>query len=300
MRTLKKLVLIAMLVVLSGYGVLALLRGPARGFAAAILGKSASEEEMSGPSFTDDTDRDGLSDAKEAIYGTSADKPDTDGDGFTDGEEIGKGFDPTIAGEAKITDNTVLMANLTVRYFEWARTVARADDPQLNDEAVRQFLATEDLLDAKVAAIDDGEIVKTDASGADAIRAYFNVLAQIALPEETASFLDVADEVVRTKQSEVLDTVISGLNETYNKLRAVPAPPETVELHREQLGLIKTLKNLFTDLYGIERDPVMLVRDIAWGDNLLTRAVDLEMKRLELAASVGLTQPAPAEEPTTP
>ncbi len=45
-----------------------------------------------------DADRDGLSDADEAIYGTDPDDPDTDGDGLTDGAEVHThGTDPTDA-----------------------------------------------------------------------------------------------------------------------------------------------------------------------------------------------------------
>jgi len=42
----------------------------------------------------EDTDKDGLSDAKEAELGTDPEKPDTDGDGFSDGEEVETETDP--------------------------------------------------------------------------------------------------------------------------------------------------------------------------------------------------------------
>ena len=42
----------------------------------------------------EDTDEDGLTDAKEAEIGTNPENPDTDGDGFPDGEEVEAGTDP--------------------------------------------------------------------------------------------------------------------------------------------------------------------------------------------------------------
>lgn len=49
--------------------------------------------------FSKDTDKDGLPDQLEAIYGTNPNKADTDGDGFKDGEEIEKGFNPNGPGK---------------------------------------------------------------------------------------------------------------------------------------------------------------------------------------------------------
>src|SRR3989344_488121 len=45
-----------------------------------------------------DSDKDGLSDREESIWGTNTQNPDTDGDGFKDGEEAISGHNPTLAG----------------------------------------------------------------------------------------------------------------------------------------------------------------------------------------------------------
>lgn len=44
-----------------------------------------------------DTDKDGLTDAEEAQYGTNKYNPDTDGDGYLDGEEVRNGYNPLAA-----------------------------------------------------------------------------------------------------------------------------------------------------------------------------------------------------------
>lgn len=49
--------------------------------------------------FSKDTDKDGLPDQLETIYGTNPNKADTDGDGFIDSEEIEKGYNPNGPGK---------------------------------------------------------------------------------------------------------------------------------------------------------------------------------------------------------
>lgn len=46
-------------------------------------------------SSTKDSDKDGLTDNEEAIWGASQSKPDTDGDGYLDGNELLAGYSPT-------------------------------------------------------------------------------------------------------------------------------------------------------------------------------------------------------------
>jgi len=53
-------------------------------------------------SFATDTDKDGLSDQLETVYGTNPNKADTDGDGFSDGDEIKNGYNPNGPGKLEI------------------------------------------------------------------------------------------------------------------------------------------------------------------------------------------------------
>jgi hypothetical protein len=49
-----------------------------------------------------DSDSDKLTDAEEDLYQTEKRKPDTDGDGFLDGDEVINGYNPKVAGGAKL------------------------------------------------------------------------------------------------------------------------------------------------------------------------------------------------------
>jgi len=49
-----------------------------------------------------DRDGDGLGDEQEGVYGADANNPDTDGDGYKDGEEVKNGYDPIVAGSARL------------------------------------------------------------------------------------------------------------------------------------------------------------------------------------------------------
>lgn len=285
----KRFIIIIVVGAVAIYVVISILRGPGREFVEALLSDEPQitiDNIDNRPSYVLDSDKDGLSDAKERIYGTNPNVFDTDGDGFSDGEEAGNGFDPTIKGESKIEDNEALMANLTIRYFLWAQSITGITDPQLSDVAVQQFLELEGLLDPTIPSIAGTDVLVGESDSDAAILAYTQDLADIPLPEATASFIDLADEVIREQQSDILDEVIIGLDGTYAAMRKVTVPPKLALLHTEQLAFLKALRNLFVDLYSIENDPVLLVRDINWGNVLLIQALDVEKRRFEITGPV--------------
>lgn len=285
----KRFIIIIVVGAVGVYVLIGVARGPGREFVETLLSDEPQidiENIDTRPSFVIDSDKDGLSDAKEGIYGTNANVFDTDGDGFSDGEEAGNGFDPTIKGESRIEDNEVLMANLTIRYFLWAQSVTDITDPQLSDVAIQQFLELEGLLEPTIPSIAGTDLSVGESDSDEAIIAYTQALSEVALPEATASFIDLADEVIREQQSAILDEVIVGLDETYAAMRQITVPPKLAVLHAEQLAFLKALRNLFVDLYSIENDPVLLLRDINWGNALLIQALDVEKRRFEITGPV--------------
>lgn len=64
-----------------------------------------------------DSDKDGLTDAEEALYGTNPNKPDTDADGFIDGQELKGGWDPLTPG-ARL-DKSNIVKNYTSASYKY-------------------------------------------------------------------------------------------------------------------------------------------------------------------------------------
>src|SRR3989344_3349807 len=195
----RTLIIIIGVIVIGGLalvGAFSLFRGPTLGVIVNVLrflGTPIAQEQSKeappqDPSFLEDRDRDGLSDAKEEIYGTNSDLPDTDCDGFTDGDEVRKGFDPTVAGQGKIADNPALMANLTIAYFEWARETSNIEDPQLSEQAIQTFLVSRKQDRLVLPTVEDSEIVRIDATGPEVTKEYLDAFAQVKLPPITASY----------------------------------------------------------------------------------------------------------------
>jgi hypothetical protein len=67
-----------------------------------LQGVGADTAVSADSSSTVDTDADGLTDEQEKVYGSDVNNPDTDGDGYKDGAEVKAGYDPIMAGSARL------------------------------------------------------------------------------------------------------------------------------------------------------------------------------------------------------
>ena len=62
------------------------------------ISKNDTEELKENDPATKDSDKDGLYDWEENLWGTDANDPDTDGDGISDGEEVAQNRNPLVSG----------------------------------------------------------------------------------------------------------------------------------------------------------------------------------------------------------
>jgi len=266
-----------------------------RSLKASVLSGNNTADQSLVASFVHDADTDGLSNAKEIIFGTDGLNADTDLDGYKDGDEVENGYDPTLTGSARIEDNIALMSNLTVTYFMWEAKKTGDKDPRLNEDEIDAFLTERDLATFKAPAISDQEIISSPNNGTEAVKNYLNEFSQIQLPAETASYLDVAQSVIQEQKKDVVEGIIAGITQTEQHVRNLPTPQEAKGLQKGYLALFKGLRELFADLYDIERDPVKLMRDVRWGGDLIQEGARLERLRLDLVAQYA---PASAPAPT--
>ena len=304
-KKLVRVIVVVMIVGLAGYGVVTLAKEqlrPVVNFAIQLLGgtKQTGENSDSGPSFTKDQDQDGLSDAKEEIYTTDPSDKDSDGDGVSDGDEVFAGQDPTVKGQSKISENQTLWQNLTVQYFEWARESAGAKDPQLSESAINTFFITRKYELLLMPTIDDAELIIIPDEGAEANSKYLDGLASITLPPVTGNYLEVANDALRSRNDPIVDAIVQGLDDTISQIKRIPTPKEAITVQKGQLALLKVLKGLFLDLKSSHKDPVMLARDIGWGNQLIIEGGKVEKARQTLAAKGTIIRPAPTLPPTVP
>ncbi len=270
-----------------------------RSLRASIFSSTQNEApESFSASFLHDEDGDGLSDAKELIYGTKNGLADSDNDGYKDGAEVENGYDPTIGGSAKINENTKFSSNLTIEYFTWATNKTGDKDPRLDEKQIEKFLEEKKLNVFVLPEIPDREIKISALSGEAAGKNYLTEFSNIELPAETASYLDIAEAVIQQQRKDVVEDIVAGISETEQHIRNLQTPQEAIELQKGYLGLFKGLRELFADLYEIDRDPVKLMRDVRWGGDLIDAGTQLERIRLALAVKYNPSPPPPAE-PTT-
>jgi flagellar basal body-associated protein FliL len=84
-----------------------------------------------------DSDKDGLTDVEEDLYGTQVNKPDTDEDGFTDGSELINLYNPLAAGGSLLVTsglvNTYTNPSFNYQIYYPAKWLARPTDQSLQE-----------------------------------------------------------------------------------------------------------------------------------------------------------------------
>ena len=133
MDKLKKIIIVFILIIIgffAVYGAVNILSGFNSKSGLTIFSKTKNNDSNLSYSFTDDDDNDGLSNAKEIIYGSDSGNPDTDKDSYSDGEEVQNGYDPTIAGSGRLTDRKTQTP--TKQNFIWRQDKKQHNTPTIN------------------------------------------------------------------------------------------------------------------------------------------------------------------------
>lgn len=241
-------------------------------------------------SFTEDADRDGLTNAKELIYGSDPNNPDTDNDGYKDGAEVEHGFDPLVPGSAKLADRPNL--SLTIRYFAWAQAATSNPDPQLDDKLISQFFASQHLTDFHLPAVAASDLIPANST-LDAVKQYLTKLSAVALPTATQDYSALASASFQGQSTSAAD-IAEGIAKAYRAIAAIAAPPQALDLQRRYLASLTILAQLFRDLPQSQKDPVLIALDQQKGGWLKTELGNLETIKDQLIAAL---QPSQSSSP---
>lgn len=234
-------------------------------------------------SFDQDDDADGLSNAKEFIYGTDPENPDSDQDGFLDGQEVKNGFDPLQPGQTKLTQRGT--KNLTIEYFNWVKAQKGIADPRLDPALIQAFFEANNLLSFTLPNIPASQLQVAENSPAN-LRAYLVALDYIRLPQEELSYQAMAGQILNGQSTPKLGSIIQALERLQSQLQSLPVPASAVPIHQEYLGIIQELKTMFAQVAQAQTDPVLLMLNQRKGQWLAQKAQELLQKQQELANSL--------------
>lgn len=241
-------------------------------------------------SFSEDDDKDGLSNAKEVIYGTDPQKQDSDGDGHLDEDEVKNGYDPARAGNISIENR--FEENLTIRYFSWAQKRTANEDPRLETKLVNEFIAKE--VDTSLPHIDipDSDITMAENDEYDTVLTYFRETGSVPLPTVASSYLDIAEEAV-LGNLENIDKTLNQLSTINGQLRSIQTPPVAVSLQKKYIQLVSILKILFGDLYLAKVDPVKLSANLERGKKLIELIGEIATETKSIVDRYQIQEPVP-------
>lgn len=234
-------------------------------------------------SFSLDDDNDELSNAKEIIYDSNPNVWDTDGDSYSDGDEVKNGYDPTIVGSARLSDNENL--NVTIKYFNWVTEKYGVKDPIILDSSINEYLDMNfpDPLDMPEIAEEDMNII--DDESESALRTYINAINKIELPEGFSSYSELYEKALAGERYNI-DGIITEINDNIKRLYLMETPEAIVYIHEEYIGIMEILNNMFTDLKNARKDPVKIKLNIRIGKELVAIANDLEEEKKDLLAEL--------------
>ncbi len=238
-------------------------------------------------SFSSDADFDGLSDAKEIIYGSDPLRADTDGDGFLDGKEVAQGFDPLVAGKGTGRLSDRKNPSLTVQYFSWLSEKTGNPDPQLKESDIEEFLTQRGLLSFSLPVILDSDVTFTN-NDPQKIADYIKVTTGPSLSQEGSPYLALAGQLVKNKSFDALEKVVKNVQSGLTSLQKLPVPSLARELHQHYFGIWQELDAIFEELRNAQKDPVVVFLNQKRGEWLADKVAEGERLRADLIAKVKL------------
>ena len=204
--------------------------------------------------------------------------PDTDGDGYLDGEEAENGYDPIVAGSAKLKERTNL--NITIQYFLWLQEKQGIKDPKIDDGLIGKFL--EDYPEAiQIKYINTKEIKFISQDNKEAVRSYLAELNKISLPEGMISYKEIAKSYSQDVLP-LLNDILGKIELAYLDFTYLKTPPSAEKIQQGYLTVVKGFSDIFSDLKFYQENPVKIELNLKKAQKLIELSEEIEREKLEL------------------
>ena len=264
-------------------GVLVLLIGISIGSYLVLRSRTASTENTADQAAEEknsmaidmkiDSDKDGLEDWQEILFGTDKNNPDTDGDGYLDGEEILSGHNPLKpAPNDKIIEGLSRSENNLTQYFaQQLASQMTSLNPDPNTESLLRVSAQDILnnLSSKelneISSISssivpelitekDLKIIKTTK------QSVLDYLKQIeaALSKNKNEYenTDTFENVLKTGDFSEIRQIIKTYENNYQDIKTLAVPEDFSSLHIELLNILTLTKTSLENFSQLNNDPV--------------------------------------------
>ena len=234
-----------------------------------------------------DSDSDGLADWQEVTWKTDPCRPDTDGDGYFDGEEVSSGYNPTkpapndeLAAQGQANPRT-LPKNLTQALAQILSEkmiegemglISNALDPtsittsnQVVNAAIQEILINA-RKEFSLPNISGEEIAILNNNSVAAIQFYAGNIVKIIdqWAEKTGidqeglfeSEAQIFYYAVQTKDFNEVDKNIEFYKGVSESMKQIPVPSNLASIHKEQIGVLWMMSNVFKAVKEIDSDPL--------------------------------------------
>lgn len=248
--------------------------------------------------LTRDSDKDGLPDREEIIYGTDPFKPDTDGDSYVDGEEVSTGHDPLDAddnGKTRPGNFGSLKPNLTTKTINLTIASLVESDGDINPAKVNEAnidniissLNTQAGLILYVEPVKDSDLKISNDNSSEAVSRYLATIGPLF-----REYLFNTKLLSKMANSDAdLRVALEGYQKADQILRLMEVPSSWKNTHKDLINIsdqiILSGSNLTKE--QIETDPIKSLFALQQLQNALTTLPEVTAQMTKLAKEQNLS-----------
>lgn len=228
-----------------------------------------------------DTDKDGLSDWEESLYGTDPKNPDTDKDGYLDGEEIISNRDPLkkgpddfliISEKSNSNNSTKNISKVIIEnYLKTIRDQNSSDlTPEKLNELLAQSLNSENSTEFTNALrseiyyflppnLDKEIIISNDNSEKNIKKYWLNInktFEKLMTTAPSYDFFQTITSSMQTKDYKKLDEVIIYYKNSYENVKMIQVPSSLIDAHKNILIVFYKHWKISEAIKTYENDPM--------------------------------------------